>query len=79
MLYELGLNAGGMRSEFRLTGRAVPSTIKVYIDDQPLPSQRNWWYEEENTTIYFEDKAIPPRGSEIRAEYTIEPSSRDGG
>lgn len=78
MLYELGLNAGGMRSEFRLTGRAIPDTLEVRVDDVPIPSARNWRYEEENTTIYFEEKAIPPRGSVITAEYTIQPSSTDG-
>ncbi len=77
MLYELGLNAGGMRSEFRLTGQAVPSSIKVFVDEQQIPSEKNWYYEAENTTIYFEEKAIPPRGSVITAEYTIQPSSTD--
>lgn len=77
MLYELGLNAGGMRSEFRLTGQAIPDTIEVRVDGVVIPSERNWSYEQENTTIYFKEKAIPPRGSEITAEYTIQPSSTD--
>jgi len=78
MLYELGLNAGGMRSEFRLTGRAVPSSIVVYVDDTEVPSQGNWWYEEENTTVHFEEKAIPARGTTITAEYTIQPGASEG-
>jgi len=77
MLYELGLNAGGMRSEFRLTGRAVPDSIKMYIDNNPVSSQGNWWYDEETTTVHFEEDAIPPRGTTITAEYTIQPTSSE--
>ena len=78
MLYELGLNAGGMRSEFRLTGRAVPSSIEMLVDGVSVPSQGNWTYEEENTTVFFKEKAIPPRGSVITAEYTVQPGASDG-
>jgi hypothetical protein len=74
MLFELGLNTVGEQFRFALTEVAKAETLRVYVDDGAADPD-DWYYEGEGNLVVFEDDAIPPRGSTVRAEYIVAPSS----
>lgn len=75
MLGELGLNASGIRSQFQLTKAAVPETIAVFVDDEKIKEDaaNGWTYDETTWFITFHGDSVPPRGSTVGAEYTVQP------
>ena len=75
VLTDLGVNAGGIRTSFQLSFAAVPGTIEVYVDEDLVPENANdgWTYDDQTWFITFHGDAIPDRGSQIDATYTIQP------
>jgi len=74
ILFELGLNTVGEQSRFPLTELARAESLSVYVDDELAPDE-DWTYDEADNAVVFDDDAIPPRGSTVRAEYIVAPSS----
>ncbi|MEZ4321431.1 MAG: hypothetical protein R3F61_28425 [Myxococcota bacterium] len=75
MLTDLGLNATGVLDRFQLSNAAKPETLEVFVDDVPVSeSNRNGWtYDPDTWYLTFADLAIPPRGSVVVANYTVQP------
>lgn len=75
MLYELGLNAAGVRDEFVLSHPAQPETIHVEVDGVEIPesTRDGWSYVPSRTSIVFLGLSVPPRGSEIVVSYDVQP------
>jgi hypothetical protein len=81
IMYELGLNASGVITAFRLSGAAQPDTIEVTIGDVdgnelviPADAANGWTYDETTLYLTFHGDGIPPRGSTISAKYTRQAS-----
>lgn len=74
MLYDLGLTATGVESEFFLTYGAKPESIVVTVDGEEWPEDPvdGWTYASGTTTIKFHGEGVPPRGAEIVVEYEIQ-------
>jgi hypothetical protein len=70
---ELGLQAGGISTSFILEHYAVASTIKVWVDDEPIDEdeESGWTYDSRYHVLYFHGDGVPPRGSKIQVEYDI--------
>jgi len=75
MLTNLGLNASGVIEQFQLSKAAKPETLEVYVDDVLIPQELRSGYSYDETTWYirFAPSAVPPRGSVIVANYTVQP------
>jgi len=78
ILFELGLNTVGEQTRFLLTDLARPESLRVYVDDEPAEPDADWTYDEEDNAVVFDADAVPPRGSNVRAEYVVAPSSTSG-
>lgn len=76
MLASLGLNATGIRTTFQLTRAAQPDTLLVMVDGVEAVSNpvNGWTYDVDSWYITFHGTGIPPRGSVIVAEYTVDPT-----
>jgi hypothetical protein len=70
LMGDLGLNATGVRLKFQLSKAAQPDTLVVHVDDVEAS---NWTYDPDTWFVTFEKSAVPPRGSTITAEYTVDP------
>jgi hypothetical protein len=77
LLSSLGDNASGLRHKFVLSHAAAAGTLEIYVDDEQVNESpvSGWTYDIETWTVSFHNQAIPPRGSEIRAEYTRGPGT----
>ncbi|HMV67544.1 MAG TPA: hypothetical protein PKA64_11895 [Myxococcota bacterium] len=77
MLYDLGLNAVGINYTFQMQHGAVPGTLKVFIDGDPVPESGidGYTYDPEAKSITFWGTYVPERGATISAEYDIEPGT----
>lgn len=77
MLTDLGLNASGVRDRFQLSYGAVEDSIVVTVDGEEVVEDPilGWQYDAGTWFIHFAPSAIPPRGSEIAATYTIDPGA----
>lgn len=75
IMYDLGLNASGVRSTFQLSYTAKEDTLEVYVDEVLVPEDpqktNGWTYDDESNYLTFWGQAIPARGSTIVANYTI--------
>lgn len=74
MLTSLGLNATGIRTQFQLSAAAVPDTIQVWVDDEEWAEDpvNGWTYDEATWFLSFHEQ-VPPRGSTISVQYTVQP------
>jgi hypothetical protein len=74
MLSELGLNATGIKMSFQLSEAAKPESIEVFVDEELVPedASNGWTYDAETWYITFHGPAVPARGSEIYATYTVQ-------
>ncbi len=73
ILYELGLNATGVLTSFKLSDPAKPDTIEVSVDEEMVvqdPAQ-GWSYDEETWYVSFHGDSVPPRGSQIAISYAV--------
>jgi len=77
LLSSLGDNASGLRSKFVLSHAAASGTLEVFVDDVQVDESpvSGWTYEPQTWTLTFYNQAIPPRDSEIRAEYQVGPGT----
>ncbi len=77
MLYDIGLNAAGISTDFLMSEAAVPDTIKVRVDGEIIPedSLDGWRYDAGEWEIEFRGRYVPPRGTEIACTYEIAPSN----
>ncbi len=73
-LTELGLTATGIRTTFKTTYIARPETLKVKVNGENAP-ETDWTYDPETCFLTFEPSAVPPRDSDILAEYTVAPGT----
>lgn len=78
IMYELGLNATGILESFQLTNAAKPETLKVYVTVAGESTEifedasNGWTYDPETYYLHFHGDAVPPRGAQIDADYTIQ-------
>lgn len=72
LLADLGLTATGVLTSFQLGDAAVVDSLEVYVDDVLAPPG-DWSYDPATWYLSFAPDAIPPRGSVIVANYTIQP------
>lgn len=80
MLYDLGLNATGVRTQFPLEYGAKDGSLEVFVDvdaEGPEPEvalaqdpQNGWTYDAASQTLLFHGDGIPPRGASVRVKYT---------
>ncbi|MCB9662637.1 MAG: hypothetical protein H6732_00840 [Alphaproteobacteria bacterium] len=70
-LFTLGLNASGILTVFELSSGVKDGTLEVYVDDvlQVEDPENGFTFDPETRTITFHGDGVPPRGSQIRAEY----------
>lgn len=69
-LQDLGLATIGRRRVFRLRTEPRPSTLQVFLDNEPVPSATpGWGYDPVLVAIVFDEAATPPPGTRIRATY----------
>jgi hypothetical protein len=73
IMAELGVQASGILSTFRLSNAAVEESIEVWVDDVAVPQGEidGWTYEPTTWIVELHDDAIPPRGSSIVINYEI--------
>lgn len=66
----------GLRTEFRLTGDANPSTLRVEVDGVEVPahsaSAPGWSYDPSTRGLFFHSGAEPASGATIRVSYAPE-------
>ena len=76
-LTELGLTATGIRTTFQTSYVAKPETLVVQVNGEDvLQDQVNGWtYDPETCFLTFGPNAVPPRDSDILAEYTAAPGT----
>ena len=81
LLADLGLNAVGIRSIFKLTKAAEPETIVVTVNDVEVAGSPTdgWTYDPETWYIEFHGPAVPERGASIAVSYTVKPGVADPG
>ena len=72
MLTNLGLNATGVIQSFQLSNAVKEGSLEVFVDDTLTTA---YTYDPESWFIHFDDSAIPPRGSEIVANYVVQPGA----
>ena len=77
MLNALGVKAAGIQSAFQTRYAAETQTLEVRVDGVPQRQdpEDGWTYDEETWYLHFHGDAVPDRGSEIRASYTIRPGT----
>ena len=77
MLDDIGLEATGVRTSFQTSKAVRIDTLKVFVDDVRIkPDEADGWtWDEETWYLAFGLSEIPPRDSEIRAEYEVAPGS----
>lgn len=75
---ELGRQASGIRSRFRLSRAAQPGTLEVSVDGQPVAEdgESGFTYDEETWFLEFHGASVPARGAEIAVTYTVDPGER---
>lgn len=73
ILFDMGLNATGVRTAFQLSNAPKPDTILVWVDfEEVAESETNGWtFDEETLYVTFHGDAIPPRGSQIDVAYDL--------
>ena len=73
IMAELGVQASGILSTFRLNNAAVEDSLEVYVDDVAVPAGESagWTYEPTTWIVELHGDAIPPRGSSIVINYEI--------
>jgi hypothetical protein len=73
MLYEMGLNATGIRTHFFLSQPAVLDDLVVLVDGVAVDAgeEHGWTYDSERCELTFHGDGIPERDTEITALYTI--------
>ena len=78
LMYDLGLNASGVVESFRLGHAAQLGTLEVYVDEERVDEDRlnGWTYEPTTWYLAFHGASVPPRGSQIRAHYTVAPGDQ---
>lgn len=78
-LSDLGLEATGIKSAFQTTNVAQEGTLVVTVDGVEIPEDpvNGWTYDPETCYVTFADLAVPPRDSEILAEYKVAPGNCD--
>jgi hypothetical protein len=76
VLTNLGLNATGIRTSFQLSRAAQPDTLVVQVDGVEVAEDPTdgWTYDVPTWYVTFHGASVPPRGSVITAEYTIDGS-----
>ncbi len=81
MLGDLGLNAQGVITKFRLAEAAVPDSIHVSVEGEEIPESdtNGWTYDEETWFLTFHGDGIPARGSQITVEYDVDPAANQVG
>jgi hypothetical protein len=79
ILYNLGLYAVGIVTEFHLSAPAQPDSIHAYVADSDGTEWEvnagelyGWTYDRNGSTVTFHGEAIPPRGSMLTVEYQLE-------
>jgi len=74
MLGDLGLNAVGIRTSFKLDSAAQPASLEVMVNGDVVDEDDNngWSYDENTCFITFNGASVPERDSEIVATYTIQ-------
>lgn len=75
LLLDLGLTATGIRTEFQTKFVAQPDSIQLFVDDVEMVDGSDYSYDQELCMLQFTPAAVPDRGAEIRAEYTIQSGS----
>jgi hypothetical protein len=76
MLYDIGLVAAGILTDFPLSESADPETIEVYVDGEEIEQDpiTGWRYNASEWEIEFHGRYVPPRGAEITVTYEIVPN-----
>lgn len=76
-LTELGLNATGVRTSFQTSYVAKDGTLVVHVDGEELPQDpvNGWTYDPTTCYLTFGRNAVPGRGAELAAEYTVAPGT----
>lgn len=76
IMYDLGLNATGVRSTFQLSDPAKEGTLEVFVNEIIVnedPTQINGWtYDYDTNYLTFWGDSVPERGSTITVNYTIQ-------
>lgn len=77
ILADLGLTAVGIKTKFRTSYQAKPDTLVVEVDEEEVPQDEfnGWTYDESTWYISFHGDAIPERGQQVVARYTIQPGA----
>jgi hypothetical protein len=77
ILADLGLTAVGIKTKFRTSYLAKVDTLTVEVDEEEIPQDETngWTYDESTWYISFHGDAIPERGQQIVARYTIQPGA----
>lgn len=66
----------GFKSRFFLTQPAVPASIEVYVEGEPIPErmangQLNWAYDVATQSVNFTPFAVPAPSTHIRVRYQV--------
>ena len=77
ILADLGLTAVGIKTKFRTSYLAKVDTLQVEVDEEEVPQDElnGWTYDESTWYISFHGDAIPDRGQQVVARYTIQPGA----
>ncbi len=72
VMEDLGLNATGINTSFRLDEPGVKESLKVFVDDVEIEedSVNGWTYDDATCFLTFHGTSVPPRESELHANYT---------
>ncbi len=75
VLSDLGLNASGIETSFRLGEPAVPDTLQVFVEDVEIAESavNGYTYDEATCFVTFhgtEGASIPVRDAQLHAKYT---------
>ena len=71
LLNRVGLHALGMVDRFLFNNFPDPSSLEVYVDDEPVPAntEPGWTYEIGDNSLRFDNDAIPAPGATVYAVY----------
>jgi hypothetical protein len=73
IMFDMGLNAAGIRTAFELSELPRTESIQVWVDFEEIPQSTTdgWSYNEETGYVIFNGDSVPERGSEIVIEYEM--------
>lgn len=72
----------GRREAYPLSRTPLPGTLRVMVDDEPLPARDpetgalTWWFDGPTRRVAFHPFRAPPAGSTVSIEYEIACSGR---